>query len=74
MARTAAIFLVLFLLPLPASAQQRVALVLGNAAYQHTTALGNPKNDAVDVAAVLKKHGQIRIELSSSRLTLTPGD
>ncbi len=53
----AAIFLVLFLLPVQASAQQRVALVIGNAAYQHTSPLRNPKNDAVDMAAALKKHG-----------------
>jgi hypothetical protein len=34
---------------------RRVALVIGNSAYQHTGALANPKNDAADVAASLKK-------------------
>ena len=36
-------------------AQQRVALVIGNSAYQHATALPNPKNDAADLASLLKK-------------------
>src|SRR5262245_11339363 len=57
MARAVAVFLILLLLPLQASAQQRVALVMGNSAYQHTGALENPKNDAVDIGAVLKEHG-----------------
>ncbi len=57
MARAAGTFLILLLLSLQANAQQRVALVIGNSAYQHTGALDNPKNDAVDIGAVLKKHG-----------------
>ena len=40
-----------------AHAQKRVALVIGNSAYQHTGKLTNPKNDATDIAAALKKHG-----------------
>src|SRR5262249_23723356 len=31
-----------------ASAERRVALVVGNAAYAHTAALPNPRNDAED--------------------------
>src|SRR5262249_57025919 len=38
-------------------ADQRVALVIGNSAYQHTPPLYNPKNDATDMAAVLKQLG-----------------
>src|SRR5262245_10227094 len=38
-------------------ADQRVALVIGNSAYQHTGKLDNPKNDAADMAAVLKQLG-----------------
>src|SRR5262244_747424 len=38
-------------------ADQRVALVIGNSAYQHTPRLENPKNDAADMAAVLKQLG-----------------
>lgn len=40
-----------------ALAQKRVALVVGNSAYQHTSKLSNPKNDATDIVAALKKHG-----------------
>jgi hypothetical protein len=40
-----------------ALAQKRVALVIGNAAYEHTARLANPKNDATDIAAALKSHG-----------------
>lgn len=42
---------------LAAHAQKRVALVIGNSAYQHTAKLANPKNDASDLATILKKHG-----------------
>jgi formylglycine-generating enzyme required for sulfatase activity len=40
-----------------AQAQKRVALVIGNSDYQHTTKLTNPKNDATDISAVLKGFG-----------------
>jgi len=40
-----------------AFAEKRVALVIGNSQYQHTTALTNPKNDAADVAAALTRIG-----------------
>ena len=40
-----------------AHAERRVALVIGNSAYQHTGLLANPKNDAADVTAALKRHG-----------------
>ena len=36
---------------------KRVALVVGNSAYQHTSTLINPRHDAADVAAVLKGLG-----------------
>ena len=42
---------------LPALAETRVALVIGNAAYRHAPALANPKNDAEGVAASLKRMG-----------------
>jgi uncharacterized caspase-like protein len=42
---------------LPAAAERRVALVIGNAAYQNTTTLANPANDALDMAAALEKVG-----------------
>ena len=40
-----------------AHAEKRVALVIGNAAYEQTAQLKNPYNDAVDVAAVFKTLG-----------------
>ena len=41
----------------PASAARRIALVVGNSAYEHVTALPNPKNDAREVAAKLEALG-----------------
>jgi uncharacterized caspase-like protein len=39
----------------PAAAEKRVALVIGNSAYQHTAPLKNPSNDASDMAAELRQ-------------------
>ena len=39
------------------AASERVALVLGNSAYQHTVTLKNPGNDSTDVAAALHRLG-----------------
>lgn len=38
---------------LPARAEKRVALVIGNSEYRHVPRLANPKNDAADVRARL---------------------
>jgi hypothetical protein len=38
-------------------ADTRVALVIGNGAYQNAPKLPNPRNDATDVAAALKRSG-----------------
>lgn len=46
-----------FVLALPAQADKRVALVIGNSAYQSVVALPNPANDAADMAAALKALG-----------------
>jgi hypothetical protein len=40
-----------------AQAEKRIALVIGNSAYQGTPALKNPGNDAADMAAVLTRLG-----------------
>jgi len=40
-----------------AVAQRRVALVIGNSAYRYTPKLANPRNDAADIAAALRKLG-----------------
>ena len=60
----AQIVIALLVLPCVALAQTgssqnegRVALVIGNSAYQHTAKLINPRNDATDMAAALKKLG-----------------
>lgn len=45
-----------------AHAAKRVALVVGNSAYKHTTPLLNPRNDAVDVAATLRWLGFETVE------------
>ena len=39
------------------AANDRVALVIGNAAYQHAPPLANPKNDAADMAGLLRRLG-----------------
>ena len=46
-------------LALPASAAQRVTLVIGNAAYSHGPRLANPLNDSNDISAALDR-GQYR--------------
>ena len=57
MMRAVVAFLLCVLLSSAAVAQKRVALVVGNSAYQSTPALINPRNDATDMAAALKKLG-----------------
>ncbi len=47
----------LALLPSGAHAEKRVALVIGNSAYKHAGELTNPRNDASDMSAALKKRG-----------------
>lgn len=51
------IFLFLCFAVSATAADRRVALVIGNSAYQHTSPLTNPHNDAADVSAALKHHG-----------------
>jgi uncharacterized caspase-like protein len=41
----------------PAAAENRVALVIGNSAYEHAVPLLNPVNDAKEMAAALKEVG-----------------
>jgi Caspase domain len=47
----------LLLLCQPAFAEKRVALVIGNAAYQNVEKLPNPANDGATIAATLKDAG-----------------
>src|SRR5437867_445932 len=57
----AAIVLAAFVVPPwgydSASADHRVALVIGNSAYQHAPPLANPTRDAQAIAAMFKKGG-----------------
>jgi len=59
MARFIALLIVLIALwpPTPAQADKRVALVIGNSAYQNTSELRNPSNDASDIASALTRLG-----------------
>src|SRR6266581_5910177 len=41
----------------PAFAEKRVALVIGNSAYENVARLGNPANDATAITATLKEAG-----------------
>ena len=41
---------------LPAAAEKRVALVIGNSAYQNVTRLDNPRNDAMLMVETLGGH------------------
>jgi uncharacterized caspase-like protein len=61
--RTAAL-LILFLVAASSvlAQSQRIALVIGNSKYKHTAPLANPKNDAADIAAELRKLGFVVIE------------
>jgi hypothetical protein len=45
----------------PAAAEKRVALVIGNSAYQSVPRLSNPKNDAVLVADTLQRLGFVLV-------------
>lgn len=54
--RTALISVVtILILSVPALAEKRVALVIGNSNYKHVTKLVNPSNDAQDLTGALKR-------------------
>ncbi len=53
----AAIVLLCLCIGSAAHAAKRVALVIGNSAYQHAGELPNTRNDALDMAAALRVHG-----------------
>jgi uncharacterized caspase-like protein len=61
----------LLLICQPALADKRVALVLGNSAYQNVPTLSNPVNDAALMAKTLKEAG---FDLVDSRQNLTALD
>ncbi len=50
---------------------KRVALILGNSAYKHTTALPNPKNDADKISTMLKGLGfQVIVGLDGTKVQM----
>ena len=53
----AAVVLLLLCVGSAAHAGKRVALVIGNSAYQHAGELANTRNDAADMAGALRAHG-----------------
>jgi formylglycine-generating enzyme required for sulfatase activity len=55
--RRAAVLLAALLAASPALAAKRVALVIGNGAYESLSTLGNPTRDAVAVAGALRANG-----------------
>src|SRR5712664_62269 len=55
----------------PALAEKRVALVIGNSAYENVARLGNPANDATAMTATLKEAG---FDVVDSRLNLNNAD
>jgi caspase domain-containing protein len=58
-------------LSVPALAEKRVALVIGNSAYENVARLGNPANDATAMTATLKEAG---FDVVDSRLNLNNAD
>lgn len=62
--RSAASFIAIFTImlacltsPLPAAAEERVALVIGNSAYERLPQLKNPSNDSADIAKSFERLG-----------------
>ena len=53
----AAVLLLAAVFAVPAQATQRVALVIGNAAYKYAPRLANPLNDMADIGAALGRLG-----------------
>src|SRR6476619_7652424 len=57
MVRVAVALFMLVVASSVAQAEKRVALIIGNSAYQHSPELSNPRNDAQDFAAALRTLG-----------------
>ncbi|HTF75804.1 MAG TPA: caspase family protein, partial [Bradyrhizobium sp.] len=55
----------------PAFAEKRVALVIGNSAYENVARLGNPANDATAMTETLKEAG---FDVVDSRRNLNIAD
>lgn len=65
------IFLTLILMVGPAGAAKRIALLIGNSAYQHSGELENPQNDAQLIASALRHAGfEVTIQTDADLKTL----
>ena len=63
---------VVLVAPAVVLADGRVALVVGNSTYAHIGRLPNPENDAVDMAAALRRLGfEVTTEYDADRVELT---
>ena len=65
------------LMPSTAAAEKRVALVIGNAQYEHVASLVNPANDAADLAVALSRVGfevKILVDLDCRAMRLSLRD
>jgi uncharacterized caspase-like protein len=74
MVRALLVLAFLLFAPFQATAAKRVALVIGNSAYQNTAVLRNPKNDAEDLSAALKRLGfevLVEVDLDKRRMERT---
>ena len=68
---TVLLMMVLLAAVRPAAAEKRVALVVGNAAYSHTTPLANPANDARGMADALTATGfKVIVAVNADRRAL----
>jgi hypothetical protein len=67
-AKCIAVIAVVALQPLPVSAQERVALVIGNSRYANAPALPNTINDAADMAASFRRIGFRVTQLSDATM------
>ncbi|MCY4319254.1 MAG: hypothetical protein OXE76_08725 [Alphaproteobacteria bacterium] len=66
MALLAAVVPALPLFASPLLASERVALVMGNAAYAHARRLANPLNDAGDIGSTLERIGFVVTRLANA--------
>ena len=60
-----------FLATIPALAEKRIALIIGNSAYQKSGELENPSNDAELIASALRRANfEVTIEVDADRKTM----
>lgn len=74
MKRAVLLIVALFCAAVPARAEQRIALVVGNATYATVTSLDNPGNDARLIATTLERLGfDVRLLLDATQIDMKRG-